>query len=179
MLFLGDYVDRGFNSVLVISLLLALKVRYPGKIWLLRGNHESKELNKCFGFYDECIQKYGNSDAWKLISDCYKYLPIAAIIDKSSFCCHGGLSPDFTTISEIENLSKPSNVPYDGALCDLLWSDPNTEEPTKEWEVSPRGAGYFFGQPATEKFLHLNNFERIIRAHQLEQNVSVDSNTGI
>ena len=143
-LFLGDYVDRGFDSVRVMSLLLGLKARYPGKIWLLRGNHESREINRSFGFYDECMKKYGNSTVWKLFTSVYEYLPLAAIIDKRKFCCHGGLSPDLDRWEEIEDWKRGADIPHDGGLCDLMWSDPNPESNSKSKNNNnKRGMGGF------------------------------------
>lgn len=124
---------------------------------------------RCFGFYDECLQKYGSSDSWKIMTDTYNVLPLAAVIDHRIFACHGGLSPDFARIQDIQLLKKSHNVPYDGALCDLLWSDPNPDETGKEWEVSPRGAGYYFGIEITKKFLFENGMGKIVRAHQMTQ----------
>jgi diadenosine tetraphosphatase ApaH/serine/threonine PP2A family protein phosphatase len=110
---------------------------------------------RCFGFYDECIEKYGNSEAWLLMTSTYEFFPLAATVDQRLFCCHGGLSPDFSTIEEVQNIETENfnNVSYDGALCDLLWSDPNPAMSGKDWEVSPRGAGYYFGTEITKQFL--------------------------
>lgn len=133
---MGDYVDRGFNSVSVFSLLLAIKARYPQRIWLLRGNHESREINRSFGFYDECMQKYGSAGPWQAFTKMYAYLPLAAVVDKEKFCCHGGLSPEFSMIDEISKFERTPDVPHDGGLCDLLWSDPNNEDESKSSQES-------------------------------------------
>ena len=100
-LFMGDFVDRGFNSVETFLLLLALKVRYPDRITLIRGNHEPRQITQVYGFYDECMRKYGSINVWRYCTEIFDYLPISAIIDGRIFCIHGGLSPTIDTIDEI------------------------------------------------------------------------------
>ena len=90
---MGDFVDRGYNSVETFQYLLLLKLQYPDSITLLRGNHETRQTTTIYGFYDESMRKYGNSNAWKYSTDLMDYLGIGAVIDGHIFCIHGGLSP--------------------------------------------------------------------------------------
>lgn len=122
---------------------------------------------KVYGFYDECIKKYGNVFVWKCFTDLFDYLPLAAIVEEKLFCLHGGLSPDINTLDEIKQLNRKVEVPQRGAMCDLLWSDP---EEAEGWGVSPRGAGFIFGPDISSKFLYSNGLRMICRAHQLVMN---------
>ena len=122
-LFIGDYVDRGKQSIEVITLLLAFKVKFPNNFNLLRGNHECQSINKTYGFYDECKRRYSVS-LWRDFGNCFNYMPVSAIIEQRILCMHGGLSPDLHSLEQIKNLDRPNDVPENGLLCDLLWSDP-------------------------------------------------------
>merc|ERR1712226_241095 len=163
-LFMGDFVDRGFYSVETFLLLLALKVRYPDRITLIRGNHESRQITQVYGFYDECLRKYGSANVWKYFTDLFDYLPLTALVDGQIFCLHGGLSPSIDTLDHIRSLDRIQEVPHEGPMCDLLWSDPDDR---CGWGISPRGAGYTFGQDISEQFNHANGLKLIARAHQL------------
>ena len=163
-IFMGDFVDRGFHSVETFLLLLALKVRYRDRITLIRGNHESRQITQVYGFYDECLRKYGSVNVWRYCTEIFDFLPLAAIIDDRIFCVHGGLSPSFNTLDEIKTIDRKQEVPHDGAMCDLMWSDP---EEINGWSMSPRGAGYLFGGDVVAEFCMTNNVSQVARAHQL------------
>ncbi|KAF5949452.1 hypothetical protein HYC85_011445 [Camellia sinensis] len=164
-LFLGDFVDRGFNSVETFLLLLALKVRYPDRITLIRGNHESRQITQVYGFYDECLRKYGSVNVWRYCTDIFDYLSLSALIENKIFGVHGGLSHNISTLDQIRSIDRKQEVPHDGAMCDLLWSDP--EDIVDGWALSPRGAGFLFGGNVVDIFNHANNIDYICRAHQL------------
>ena len=255
-LFMGDFVDRGFYSIESFLLLLCLKVRYPDRITLIRGNHESRQITTVYGFYDECLRKYGSANVWRYCCEVFDYLALGAIVlgtsahlepsasisdtqqtealnpidddteveilnadnvvttrfsrnrqrqsdctrqESSSpssspgnspparngpagtgatsdsngslgnnggavFCVHGGLSPLVETIDMIRLLDRKQEVPHEGAMCDLLWSDPDDIE---GWGLSPRGAGFLFGADIVKRFNYYNNLSLVARAHQL------------
>ena len=135
-LFLGDYVDRGKQSLETICLLLAYKIKYPENFFILRGNHECASINRIYGFYDECAflthvssvwasvrvltccvcpgKRRYNIKLWKTFTDCFNCLPIAAIIDEKIFTMHGGLSPDLQSMEQIRRVMRPTDVPDTG-----------------------------------------------------------------
>ena len=255
-LFMGDFVDRGFYSLESFLLLLCLKVRYPDRMTLIRGNHESRQITTVYGFYDECLRKYGSANVWRYCCEVFDYLALGALVLGTSasieptssasadadtqttipvddtdieveiwdanntitarfprarrrqlepetsiassptvghlgtpsrngaagtgasgdsggsrdsgggavLCVHGGLSPLVETIDKIRLLDRKQEVPHEGAMCDLLWSDPDDID---GWGLSPRGAGFLFGADIVKRFNHLNDLSLVARAHQL------------
>lgn len=166
-LFLGDYVDRGTQSIEVITLLYALKVKFPDHVFLLRGNHECSIQNEVGGFLAECNSK-ANRQVWVKINETFKYLPLAATVGDKIFCVHGGISPGLTDINQIKSIMRPVSVPIKGLITDLLWSDP--DDSTLNWERSGRGETYIYGRMAVKKFLETHNMKLIVRGHQLVEN---------
>ena len=258
-LFMGDFVDRGFYSLESFLLLLCLKVRYPDRMTLIRGNHESRQITTVYGFYDECLRKYGSANVWRYCCEVFDYLALGALVLGTSagldsatsaptdrdtqttipiddndieieimnannevtarfsrnrrrlleheaslessptanpdygttsrngapgsgatadsggsrgggtgggavLCVHGGLSPLVETIDKIRLLDRKQEVPHEGAMCDLLWSDPDEID---GWGLSPRGAGFLFGADIVKRFNHVNDLSLVARAHQL------------
>jgi serine/threonine-protein phosphatase PP1 catalytic subunit len=163
-LFLGDYVDRGKQSIETICLLLAYKIQYPENFFILRGNHESAGINRIYGFYDECKRRY-SIKLWKVFSDVFNCLPAAALIDEKILCMHGGLSPELHSLFQIAAIERPCDVPDMGLLCDLLWSDPDAN--TKGWGENDRGVSFVFGPDVVTTFLETQDLDLLVRAHQV------------
>jgi diadenosine tetraphosphatase ApaH/serine/threonine PP2A family protein phosphatase len=163
-LFLGDYVDRGYHSIETFALLLAYKVKYPNSFYLLRGNHECRQVNQMYGFYEECISRFGHAGPYKMCNEIFDMLPIAALINRAIYCVHGGLSPGIRAVEQVCLLERRAEIPNTGPISDICWSDP---EDIVGWGVSQRGAGYLFGSTPTAEFVHNNRLELIARAHQL------------
>ncbi|ORC88063.1 putative protein phosphatase 1 catalitic subunit [Trypanosoma theileri] len=165
-LFLGDYVDRGSRSIEVVVTLLALKIIEPSKITLLRGNHEDEQIMLLYGFFDECKRRYGVK-LFRIFADLFRVLPVAAVINGTIFCMHGGLSSELRFIKDVPDI-RPCNVPHSGIICDLLWADPEAElPPNVDWSPSSRRISYVFSARALEKFLKENDLDMICRAHQV------------
>jgi len=164
-LFLGDLIDRGSHCLETILLVLALKVRYPSMITLVRGNHESRETSTTYGTYKECLKKYGHPNVWLTLCDVFDWFCVGAVIG-SIFAVHGGLSPAIDKLDQIEQIERNCEIPHSGPLCDLLWSDPSDE--IEEWGVNERGAGFMFGRVPVKKFHHTNSTTLLVRAHQLQ-----------
>ena len=163
-LFLGDYVDRGYYSLETFAYLACLKLKYPDHIYLLRGNHECRQVNQLYGFYDECVNVYGHAGLWRMCNEVFDLLPMCALISNKIFCTHGGLSPEIKLIEQIPLIERQDELPSSGALADLTWSDPDDID---GWGANPRGAGWLFGPQPTHEFCHNNKIDLIARAHQL------------
>ncbi len=163
-LFLGDYVDRGKQSLETVCLLICYKIMYPENFFILRGNHESAGINRIYGFYDECKRRY-SIRLWKVFSDVFNCLPVSAIVDEKILCMHGGLSPEMERLQQIADLHRPCDVPDVGLMCDLLWSDPDTG--VNGWAENDRGVSFVFGADVVAAFLEQHDLDLLVRAHQV------------
>jgi serine/threonine-protein phosphatase 5 len=182
-LFNGDYVDRGSFSFETIFTLLALKMACPEGLFMLRGNHETRNMNRIYGFEGEVNFKY-DSNIMRQFSTVFNWMPIAAVISNnegpsplSIFVVHGGLStnipPDYTrkngvgavSLSSIEAIVRGSEPPESGLMADLLWSDPH---PLLGKSPSKRGVGFSFGSDYTASFLEKNNLQLLVRSHEVK-----------
>merc|ERR1740123_1535210 len=184
-LFLGDYVDRGCFATECVFLLCAYKITYSKSFFQLRGNHECRHLTAFFNFKDECLFKYDVS-LYDEIMNMFDCLPIAATINGKFLCCHGGLSPDISTLDDIQEIDRFQEVPREGPFCDLLWADPVDDEKEAEqdeyedpdsMDAEPttwfaynetRQCSYVFGIDAVTTFLKKNNLTAVIRAHEAQ-----------
>jgi diadenosine tetraphosphatase ApaH/serine/threonine PP2A family protein phosphatase len=169
-LFMGDYVDRGYYSLNTFLLLATYKIEHPLAFFLLRGNHETRQVTQQYGFQVEIRTKYGHTGLWTCCMKLFDLLPMAAVTEAPSgriFSVHGGLSPDLVYFSEINDRDRKRELPEDGPLTDIAWSDPS--EGVADWRPNSRGAGYLFGHQAVARFARLNRVRLITRSHQLAE----------
>ena len=163
-LFLGDYVDRGKQSLEVVCLLFAYKIKYPENFFILRGNHECAGINRIYGFYDECRRRF-SVKLWKAFCNTFNCLPCTAVIDDKIICMHGGLSPELSQMEQIANIARPCDVPDTGLLCDILWADPDPS--ITGWNENDRGVSFTFGGDVVRQFLRRHDLDLVVRAHQV------------
>lgn len=165
-LFNGDFVDRGSFSFENVFVLLCLMIAIPKGVYLLRGNHETKNMNQIYGFAGEVRHKYDES-TMRVFTEVFNWLPLAAVLQDKIFITHGGLSTQDegrVTLSEIENISRNREPPESGLMSDLLWSDPNH---LRGRQPSKRGIGFNFGPDYTENFLKTNSLKLVVRSHEV------------
>ncbi|KAI3734292.1 hypothetical protein L6452_13757 [Arctium lappa] len=164
-LFNGDFVDRGSFSVEVILTLFAFKCMSPSAIYLSRGNHESKSMNKIYGFEGEVKSKLSDKFV-ELFAEVFCYLPLAHVINEKIFVVHGGLfSTDGVKLSQIKAIDRFCEPPEEGLMCELLWSDPQSSPGRGP---SKRGVGLSFGGDVTKRFLNDNNLDLVVRSHEVK-----------
>lgn len=168
-LFLGDYVDRGMFGIEVIILLLTYKIEYPNQFFMLRGNHECRHLTNYFNFKKECLYKY-NESIYNLIMKLFDSLPLAAILNKKFLCVHGGISPSIINIKDIENIDRFQEIPSEGPMCDLLWSDPYDGDDQEEDFIfnQVRNCSFIFNFNSVNQFLEHNNLLCVFRSHEVQ-----------
>ena len=162
-LFNGDFIDRGSFGVECLITLLCFKLLYPKHFYLARGNHESKNLNKVYGFEQEVKSKYGSTIYESFVRLFYS-LPLAHCFNHEILVVHGGLfSKDGVTLDDIRKINRFREVPVSGIMCELLWSDPSTINGRRP---SNRGIAITFGPDVVKEFLKTNKLQKIIRSHE-------------
>lgn len=177
-LFNGDFVDRGSFSVETVTTLLAIKLSCPEALYMHRGNHETKNMNKVYGFEGEVKHKYDDT-CMKLYNEVFQWLPLASVIEKGVFVVHGGLSTAFDkdglTLDKIRDIPRGREPPESGLMSDLLWADP---QPMLGRSPSKRGVGFAFGPDYTEGFLKANDLQLVVRSHEVKDEGYVEEHDG-
>jgi serine/threonine-protein phosphatase 2B catalytic subunit len=166
-LFLGDFVDRGIYGTEVMLLLMSLKITYPHKIVILRGNHESRSMTENFTFRSEVIERYDEA-TYEQFLEVFDSLPLACVVDDKYLAMHGGISPNIQKIDEINQIDRFKEVPLEGVFCDLLWADPMKDDAAIRGtfdQNKERDCSVYFGKKPLKKLLDRNNLMSIVRGH--------------
>ena len=172
LLFLGDYVDRGVYGPEIVILLFTLKIKYPNRIFLMRGNHESREMTEMFNFRDQCLDLY-DEEFYDTVMDAFDQLPVSAIVNGKYLCMHGGISNLLTDIDDINQFNRkiePTGSEEVSLLTDLLWSDPakKSEMETDFKDNERRGCSVIFGRNPVNALLEKHGLLAIIRGHEVK-----------
>lgn len=173
VIFLGDIVDRGKFQLECLLIVLALKIQNPERFYLIRGNHESLEMNKNYGFFQDFIIRFEDYDKFSEIIDLYNKIPVCIRVNEVILCLHGGIPEDLDILNKIKNLKK-KKIPSTELLSimknvfQMMWNDP--KEDLKGFKDSFRGQGIkFYGKDVFEKFMKKNKLEYLIRSHEVFQ----------
>ncbi|EKX54380.1 hypothetical protein GUITHDRAFT_42844, partial [Guillardia theta CCMP2712] len=188
-LFLGDFVDRGRDSIAVVSYIMSMKVLHPNKWWMIRGNHETREVNGNMehymegSFLSQCIALFGDTDGyavWEAVNNFFDTLPLAATIDDTIFCVHGGIPRELcrrgSSLDLIRNVECPlRSVQTNEVVYEMLWSDPSLPEQEQNDELDDSGFGVSargctcFGEKSIDLFLDIHRFKHVFRGHEAQQ----------
>ena len=165
MVFLGDYVDRGYAQIETMNLVMALGLLHPKRVILLRGNHESKDTCTYYGFYSEVTRHYSET-LFKTYLEAFKVLPLAAMSEGGIYACHGGVPRGVTDIQQIEEIDR-FTINFENQIAlEMMWNDPKDAE--FEFSHSVRGGGIrFFGRLAFERFIKALGIKIFFRAHEV------------
>lgn len=164
-LFNGDFVDRGSFGVETVLTLMAFKIAYPNHMFLARGNHEAKNMNKLYGFEGEITAKY-DARLYNLFCELFCLLPLCHVVNKKVFVVHGGLfSKDNVSLADITQVDRDREPPEEGLMAEMMWADPIA---LRGRHASKRGMGLSFGPDVTEKFLNFNALQIVVRSHEVK-----------
>lgn len=163
-LFLGDIIDRGEFSIETLVLIYVMKVLYPHKVYIIRGNHEFKDLCTHCGFTNELRDTYNSINLENDLMDSFDHIPLAAVVNNKTLCVHGGIGPELTNIQQIAQMNRPIRTFNDEFTESLVWSDPSQNN--EGFVPSSRGSGYFYGEDVLKKFLSENNIDVLVRGHE-------------
>jgi len=170
VIFLGDIVDRGTSQLECLILVLALKIRYPNRYYLLKGNHETLEMNKAYGFFQEFKYRFNDQKKFDEVLAVYNVLPFCALVNKGILCLHGGIPEDIAILRKLKGL-KPRDIvsvfkTIAKSLVQIMWNDPKSD--LKGFSESFRGLGIkSFGEDVFNDFMKEYNLKYLIRAHEV------------
>ena len=169
VIFLGDIVDRGLYQLECFILILALKIKDANKYFLLKGNHETLEVNRKYGFFQDFLNQFKDPKKFNEITAVYNALPYCALVNESILCLHGGIPEDFNAINRLRGLKTSEiNLIYENtakSLLQIMWNDPKPN--LKGFTESFRGRDIkFFGEDVFTDFMRENKLDCLIRAHE-------------
>jgi diadenosine tetraphosphatase ApaH/serine/threonine PP2A family protein phosphatase len=169
VIFLGDIVDRGLYQLECLILVLALKIKDSNKYYLLKGNHETLEVNRNYGFYQDFLNRFKNPKKFNQVTAIYNTLPYSALVNESILCLHGGIPEEINAINRLRGIKTSEiNLTYENtakSLLQIMWNDPKPN--LKGFAESFRGREIkFFGEDVFTDFMRENKLDYLIRGHE-------------